>query len=178
MFTSISPSGERYNQLVVNSAAEILRWKNFKLGIQRDWIFRRIDYAECTDAVVVRWQSLTGAVRQHWFPVVGYDNDTDKSLSLLSVGDGYNVHKNPTLALRCRLSGLSAYDCWYYQDMLQASNVHAICLSQLSNMPPFLTAIQSTLTECYVEGGMPQTPEGNRFNDFEFTIKMKHYDAI
>lgn len=175
-FTPITPTGTRQTTVVVSNKAQSLRIASSDANWL--WLLRSLSFNDCQDAVVVRWTSLTGSVRQHWFPIVGYINDTDKEVSMLSAGDGYKVRKNATLGLKCRLTGLTAYDCWYYQDMLQASDVHAICRSRWQNLPPFLTAIQSTLTACQVEGGMPQTPDGNGFFTFEFTIKMKHYDTI
>ena len=175
-FTPITITGVRQTTVLVNNAAKYLKLTS--IDANYEWEIKRLSPFTCNDAVVVRWTSLTGSVRQHWFPVVGYVNDTDKEVSMLSAGDGYKVRKNATLGLRCRLTGLTAYDCWYYQDMMQSSDVHAICRSRWQNLPPFLTAIQSTLTACKVEGGMPQTPDGNGFFTFEFTIKMKHYDTI
>lgn len=175
-FTPITPTGTRQTTVVVSNKAQSLRIASGNANWL--WELKPLSFFDCQDAVVVRWTSLTGSVRQHWFPVVAYINDTDKEVSMLSAGDGYKVRKNATLGLKCRLTGLTAYDCWYYQDMLQASDVHAICRSRWQNLPPFLTAIQSTLTTCQVEGGMPQTPDGNGFFTFEFTIKMKHYDTI
>ena len=175
-YTPINVTGTRQTTVVVSNRAQYLRITSGDANY--DWELKRLSYFNCQDAVVVRWTSLTGSVRQHWFPVVGYVNDTDKEVSMLSAGDGYKVRKNATLGLKCRLTGLTAYDCWYYQDMMQSSDVHAICRSRWQNLPPFLTAIQSTLTACQVEGGMPQTPDGNGFFTFEFTIKTKHYDTI
>lgn len=175
-YTAINPTGERDTQIVVSNRAQSLRFNS--VDANYEWMFKTLSYFDCQDAVVIRWRSLTGATRQHWFPVVGYERDTDKEMSLLSAGDGYNVRKNPYLALRCRLDGLTAYDVWYYQDLLQASEVHAICRSRWRNLPPFLTAINSTLTYCQIEGGTPQTPQGNGLFSFEFIVKTKHYDAI
>lgn len=175
-YTPINVTGTRQTTVVVSNRAKYLRITSGDANY--DWELKRLSYFSCQDAVVVRWTSLTGSVRQHWFPVVAYVNDTDKQVSMLSAGDGYKVRKNATTDIKCRLTGLTAYDCWYYQDMLQASDVHAICRSRWQQLPPFLTAIQSTLTACQIEGGMPQTPDGNSFFTFEFTIKMKHYDTI
>lgn len=175
-YTPINVTGTRQTTVVVNNAAKYLRFASGDANWL--WELKPLSFFDCQDAVVVRWTSLTGSVRQHWFPIVGYINDTDKEVSMLSAGDGYKVRKNATLGLKCRLTGLTAYDCWYYQDMIQASDAHAICLTRWRDLPPFLTAIRSTLTACHVEGGMPQTPEGNGFFTFEFTIKMKHYDTI
>ena len=175
-YTPINVTGNRQSTVVVNNAARYLRFTSNDANWT--WKLHNLSYWNCQDTVVVRWTSLTGSTRQFWFPVVGYINDTDKEVSMLSAGDGYKVRKNATLGLKCRLTGLTAYDVWYYQDMLQASDVHAICRSRWQNVPPFLTAIRSTLTACQVEGGMPQTPDGNGFYTFEFTIKMTHYDTI
>ena len=175
-YTTISVTGTRQTTVLVNNSAKYLRFASGDANWL--WKLKPLSFFNCQDAVVVRWTSLTGSVRQHWFPVVAYINDTDKEVSMLSAGDGYKVRKNATLGFKCRLTGLTAYDCWYYQDMIQASDAHAICLTRWRDLPPFLTAIRSTLTACHVEGGMPQTPEGNGFFTFEFTIKMKHYDTI
>ena len=175
-YTPINVTGTRQTTVVVNNAAQYLRFTSDDANWT--WKLHNLSYWNCQDTVVVRWTSLTGSTRQFWFPVVGYINDTDKEVSMLSAGDGYKVRKNAMIGLKCRLTGLTAYDIWYYQDMLQASDVHAICRSHWQNVPPFLTAIRSTLTACQVEGGMPQTPDGNGFYTFEFTIKMTHYDTI
>ena len=178
-YTNITTSGKRDTTVVVTGNALFLKFESS--DSKWEWKLQPMSFFNCQDAVVVRWTSLTGSTRQHWFPVVGYINDTDKTLSILSAGDGYRVRKNPVLGLKCRLTGLTAYDVWYYQDMMQASDVHAINLTRWASrpvLPPFLTAINSTLTAATVEGGMPTTPDGNGFYSFEFTIKMKHYDAI
>ena len=145
-YTPINVTGTRQTTVVVNNRAQSLRFAS--IDANWEWQLKRLSYWNCQDAVVVRWTSLTGSVRQHWFPVVGYINDTDKEVSMLSAGDGYKVRKNATTSLKCRLTGLTAYDCWYYQDMIQASDAHAICLTRWRDLPPFLTAIRSTLTAC------------------------------
>lgn len=170
--------GKRNNRVTVNKRAEFLSFESDEFSYK--WKLENLSPFNCVAAVCLRWTSLTGATRQHWFPVVGYINDTDKALSILSAGDGYRVRKNPVEGLKCRLTGLTAYDVWYYQDMMQASDVHAVSVTRWdeNNWPPFNTVIGSTLTAATVEGGMPTTPDGNGFYSFEFTIKMKHYDAI
>ena len=169
--TSITPTGTRSNQIVVPKAADTLRLTNS--GDTKEW--KLIKPGLCADYVVCRWTSQTGAVRQHYFPIVSYINGVDEAVSLVSAGNGYKVSKDWYKGCRCRLTGLTAYGFWYYMDIARASDLHAIILKTYSI---FSTEIASAETAAYCEASNLETPQGNGFYNFEFTLKLRHYDSI
>ena len=128
----------------------------------------------CSDVVLCRWTSQTGAARQHYFPIVADIYNVDKAVSLVTEGDGYIVNKDWSKGVRCRLTGLTAYGYWYYMDMLRASDLHAIIQPTYSI---FSTEIASEQTAAYAEGSM-ETPQGPGFFAFEFTLKLRHYGQV
>lgn len=171
----IVPSGTRSNQLNVPAAADTLFLTDGNVGGSKlkHWKLEKVD--ACTDIVCVRWTSLTGAVRQHYFPIVARTTGADKSVSLLTTGDGYDVDKNTFNGLVCRLSGLTAYGYWYYADLLRASDVHAVVQPTYSIWE---TEISNPQTAAHVEPLTAETPQGVGFFTFEFTLKMRHYDTF
>lgn len=170
VFASITPTGSRTNQLVVPSTAEVLRYAD--LSTMKDYRLEKSDW--CTDWVLVRWTSLTGCVRQHYFPVVAFINAVDEEIAVVSAGNGYDVRKNAFKGVRCKIDGLTSYGCWYYQDLLQASDAHALVqLPAGSGTLDYKIGLMENAV--YVSGGMEETPQGVGFNSFEFTLKLKHY---
>ena len=174
VFATITPSGNRDNEIVVPYAADTLM---IAAGKDNNEIKRwHLDKpSECADLVCVRWTSQTGAVRQHYFPIVSYIKGTDKAVSIVSAGDGYLVDKNQYNAVLCRLAGLTNYGYWYYMDLLQATDAHAII------QPTFLSfddEMASEQTAVFIEADEMETPEGVGFFDFEFTIKLRHYGTL
>lgn len=174
-FTTVTPSGDRSNQLVIGNTANVLRVTQVNGGqtYTKEWQLEKADY--CSNLVCVRWTSMTGAVRQHFFPVVAHLRGDDKATSLVTPGDGYDVRKNATFGVRCRLTGLTAYGFWYYMDLAQASDVHAIILQTTAN---WATEIASAQTAAYVTDAPTETPTGNGFYNFDFTLKLRHYDTL
>lgn len=173
--TPVTPSGDRNNRIVCYAYADELALITGKDDPKtvKVWKMEKTDI--CTDLVVIRWTSLTGCVRQHYFPIVGYINEAGEELSIIEAGNGYDIRKNVTKGIRCRLTGLTAYSCWYYQDLLQASDAHALVKQTEAN---FATEIESMETACHVSGGMETSPSGTGFFDFEFTVKIRHYDTF
>ena len=168
--TAITPSGTRSNQIVVPYTADALKL-NYN-GNVKEWRVERPE--QCADVVLCRWTSQTGAVRQHYFPIVADIYNVDKAVSLVTEGDGYIVNKDWSKGVRCRLTGLTAYGYWYYMDMLRASDLHAIIQPTYSI---FSTEIASEQTAAYAEGSM-ETPQGPGFFAFEFTLKLRHYGQV
>ena len=169
--TAVTPSGQRSNQLVVAAGADTLQVSHS--GRVKAYKLDKPD--NCADLVCIRWTSQTGATRQHFFPIVAFIKGSDKQVSLLTSGDGYKVDKNTFEGVRCRLTGLTAYGYWYYMDLLQASDVHAIVKQTFSLWP---TEIASEQTAAFVEENEMETPQGNGFFNFEFTLKLRHYGQI
>lgn len=169
--TTITPTGARENQLPVAAGADTLqvsdgsRVKRYKLD--------KPDY--CAELVCLRWTSQTGAVRQHYFPIFGIIEGSDKSVSLVSAGDGYKVEKNTYTTLHCRLDGLTKYGYWYYMDLALASDVHAIVKQTFST---FDVEMASEQTAAFVDVDSMETPQGNGFYSFEFELKLRHYGTL
>lgn len=166
--STITPTGARDNQLEVSNDADAIVLTAG--GKTKKWTLDKPD--DCTDLVCIRWTSLTGAVRQHYFPVVAFTTGSDKSVTLVNPGDGYEVRKNVFNGCVCRLTGLTTYGYWYYMDLLRASDVYAILIP--STLPWSPVAQEAA----YVENNDAATPQGVGFHNFEFTLKLKHYDTI
>lgn len=168
--TAITPSGTRSNQIAIPATADALKL-NYN-GNVKEWNVERPE--QCADVVLCRWTSQTGAVRQHYFPIVADIYSVDKAVSLVTEGDGYLVNKDWSKGVRCRLTGLTAYGYWYYMDMLRASDLHAIIQPTYSI---FSTEIASEQTAAYAEGSM-EMPQGTGFFNFDFTLKLRHYGQV
>jgi hypothetical protein len=172
---TVTPTGARGNQLEVSAAADTLVLSQ-SVGFPPPSHSWKLDKPHaCADLVLCRWTSLTGAVRQHYFPVVTYIGGNDKSVSLVTTGDGYDVRRNAFKAVRCRLTGLTPYGVWYYADILQANDLHAIVNHTTSD---FATEIASVQTCAFADADGYETPEGVGFFNFEFSLKLRHYDTI
>jgi hypothetical protein len=114
-------------------------------------------------------------VRQNYFPIVGYINEADEEISIIEAGNGYDIRKNVVKGVVCRLEGLTPYSCWYYQDLIMASDAHAV-IKQTEVV--FSDEMESMETACHVSGGMGTSPGGTGFFDFEFKwpkIKMPRF---
>lgn len=169
--TTITPTGSRGNQLPVAAGADTLQLSD---GVHvKRYKLDKPDY--CADLVCIRWTSQTGAVRQHYFPILGIIEGSDKSVSLMTAGDGYKVEKNTFTTLHCRLDGLTKYGYWYYMDMALASDVHAIVKQTFST---FDVEMASEQTAAFVDVDSMETPQGNGFFSFEFELKLKHYGTL
>lgn len=169
--TAITPTGARENQLPVAAGSDLLQVSD---GIRvKRYQLDKPDY--CCNMVCVRWTSQTGAVRQHYFPIIGIIEGADKSVSLMTVGDGYKVVKNEYVSLRCQLDGLTKYGYWYYMDLARASDVHAIVKQTFSTFDVEMASEQSA---AYVNVDSMETPLGNGFFSFEFELKFKHYGTL
>lgn len=166
--------GERNAEIAVIATADTLKLTAGKDGEQvKEWKMERAD--DCTNLVCVQWTSQTGALRRHYFPVVGFIKGSDKQVSLLSDGDGYLVGKNSYDGVRCRLDGLTRYGYWYYMDLLQASDVHAVVQLSFVSLVDQLASEQSA---AFVEDVEAETPQANGFHSFEFTLRLQHHGTL
>ncbi len=168
--TTITPAGSRKNRLDVGDTADTLKADNTTNA--KEWPLMKPDY--CTNLVVCRWTSRTGCVRQHWFPIAAFINGADQSVSVVEAGNGYDVRKDTYDAVRCRLTGLTAYGYWYYMDILRANDLHAVIMPTIAN---FETEISSMETAAFCDVNEMETPQGNGFYNFEFVLKLRHYDT-
>lgn len=169
---AMSAQGSRKNYYSVNAEADYFRFYNDDGELR--WNLSKVD--DCANVIVVRWTSLTGAVRQHYFEFVGNERGNDSETSMMTAGDGYVVRKSPYIGGKIRINGLTPYGVWYYADLLQASDVHAIVKPNASWS--FEDEIASEQSAAYVSGNETVTPDGNGFYTFEAAIKLRHYDSI
>ena len=169
---TITPYGLRENVLRVDFDAEAVEFRIVATDEVKRWNIERLQ--PCQQVALVQWQSQTGATRRHYFPIVGHGNEGVDRLELLSVANGYNVEKNVRKSLECRIDGLTPYGCWYYQDLLTASNVHAIVVKR-GNVLNY--EIDSEESAVEVVGGMADTPDGSGLRSFAFTLKIGQYDT-
>lgn len=168
--STITPAGARTNRLDIDYTADTLACTD---GVDsKEWSLMKPDY--CTNLVVCRWTSRTGCVRQHWFPIAAFINGADQSVSVVEAGNGYDVRKDTYDAVRCRLTSLTAYGYWYYMDILRANDLHAVIMPTIAN---FETEISSMETAAFCDVNEMETPQGNGFYNFEFTLKLRHYDT-
>lgn len=171
---TITPQGVRGCEIPVRLDADTLHITAGKNHDElKDWQLTKPD--ECTDLVLCRWTSKTGAVRQHYFPIVAFTKGSDKQVSIMSAGDGYLVDKNIYDGIRCRLTGLTPYGYWYYADIVQASDLHAVVPLTFTSYEDEIVSPQSA---AYVEANDMETPQGNGFYNFEFTLKLRHYGTL
>ena len=168
--STITPTGSRTNRLDVGDTADTLKADNTTNA--KEWQLMKPDY--CTNLVVCRWTSRTGCVRQHWFPIAAFINGADQIVSVVEAGNGYDVRKDTYDAVRCRLTGLTAYGYWYYMDILRANDLHAVIMPTIAN---FETEISSMETAAFCDVNEMETPQGNSFYNFEFVLKLRHYDT-
>lgn len=174
----IELEGERKNTLVVTNYIPSITMYDTKTDKTiRTWNLQQPVLGQCGgDLVCVRWTSQTGCVRQHYFHVTNLTKGVDGALSLVSDGDGYKVQKNVYNSFTARLEGLTAYSYWYYMDLLQASDAHAVIVLPFGSV--FSEEIASDQTAVSVEGDSMTAPDGSGFFAFEVNIKYRHYDTF
>lgn len=125
------------------------------------------DVPDCADMLEVKWTSLTGAVRVHYFPIVSFIRGNGDSIEVDSLTDGYEVFKANHVAVRCRLTGLTRWGYYYYMDLLQASDPAASVIAK---------GISVGGDTVFIDGDGAETPDGNGFYNFEFVCNLQQYD--
>ena len=114
----------------------------------------------------VKWTSITGVERCSTFEVIKAKTETGDSLSIMPVDNEYIDIKGRKDGLTLRLDGLSAYDLWYYSDVMFSSNVQ-ISLDGLN-----WDRVQVTTKS------ITQPDGGANDGKLEISINWKRYDAV
>ena len=104
----------------------------------------------------VEWVSFTGQTRRHVFEVVKLTEETTNEVSLETLTNEYDVRKDRRVSFSLRLEGLTAYDYWYYSDLVTSSSVK-VSLSGTNYRQVQVTAKKSTTPE--TSAGKPLTLE-------------------
>lgn len=115
----------------------------------------------------VEWVSFTGQTRRHVFEVVKLTEETTNEVSLEMVTNEYDVRKDRRVSFSLRLEGLTAYDYWYYSDLVTSSSVK-VSLSGTNYRQVQVTAKKSTIPE--TSAGKPLT--------LEIPINYVRYDTL
>lgn len=115
----------------------------------------------------VEWVSFTGKTRRHVFEVVKLTEETTKEVSLEMLTNEYDVRKGRRVSFSLRIEGLTAYDYWYYSDLVTSSSVR-VSLSGTAYCQVQVTAERSVI---------PETSEGKPLT-LEIPINYVRYDAI
>ena len=171
---SITPTGARSNQIPVTKGSTLLQQGTSGQGYHDSYKMYGDD--SCANIICLRWTSQTGAVRQHQFYFDSQQRMTDESVDLLSAGDGFRKMKNVSNAMRIWLSGLTPYAMWYYQDLFQASDIHAVIIGTLS-ASEFEAEMSSEQSFVTIDGDATM-PLGNGYHTFSATLKYRHYDTF
>ena len=115
----------------------------------------------------VEWVSFTGQTRRHVFEVVKLTEETTNEVSLEMVTNEYDVRKDRRVSFSLRLEGLTAYDYWYYSDLVTSSSVK-VSLWGTNYHQVQVTAKKSTIPE--TSAGKPLT--------LEIPINYVRYDTL
>ena len=130
-------------------------------------ITRNIVPSQCgREYALVEWKSFTGNTRRHVFEVVKAKSEIADSFSLMSVDNEYIEIKGRKDGLTLRLDGLSAYDLWYYSDLITSSNV-LVSFDGIKSYRVQVTTKSFTI------------PDGEAVDgELEININWKRYDAV
>ena len=115
----------------------------------------------------VEWVSFTGQTRRHVFEVVKLTEETTNEVALEMITNEYDVRKDRRVSFSLRLEGLTAYDYWYYSDLVTSSSVK-VSLSGTNYRQVQVTAKKSTIPE--TSAGKPLT--------LEIPINFVKYDTL
>lgn len=130
--------------------------------------YRPLKELECGKRYAeVEWVSFTGLTRRHVFEVVKLTEEATNEISLETITNEYDVRKDRRVSFSLRLEGLSAYDYWYYSDLVTSSSVK-VSLSGTSYRKVQVTAKKSTIPE--TSAGKPLT--------LEIPINYVRYDTL
>lgn len=136
-------------------------------GETKTWTVQRSGY--CDDILEVKWMSLTGVMRHHYFPIVSFIRGNGDEVEVETHYDGYDLRKGNFTAVRCRLTGLTAWGYYYYMDLINASRLEAVVFGN-----GYITGDGSCAAAVKAES--METPTGPGFFMFEFVCNLKQFE--
>lgn len=74
----------------------------------------------------VEWTSRIGHTKRHYWEVVKVTESTSKTQEIETLNNEWDVRKNRLVSVTLRLTGLTAYDVWYYSDIITSNNVDVV----------------------------------------------------
>ena len=157
---AVSVSGERIAFSRVDDSGEVICSRT--INIREPQCGRR--YA------MVQWVSSVGLIKRHTFEVRDVETSVSDSVSLQNNFGGFCELKGTRKGLRLHLSQLSAYDYWYYSDIVTSSDVR-VAVSEFD-------ADFGEDTRVKVVTNSVTVPNGSSISDFDVDVIIKDYGII
>lgn len=121
----------------------------------------------CKRYAMVRWMSATGMPRAHTFEVRDLEIAAGDVVKLETVNGQYKQAKGRNEGLKLYLENLTAYDYWYYADLITSSRVE-VSLDGVTYYEVEVTTKSVTIPNCS-EGAL---------NKLEVELNWRKYDEI
>lgn len=119
---------------------------------------------------MVQWVSASGLVKRHTFEVRDVELSVSDSVSLQNNFGGFREVKGTRKGLRLHLPQLTAYDYWYYSDIITSSDVR-VAASEIDADFGEDTRVKVTTKSATI-------PNGASVADFDVDVILKDYDII
>ena len=136
-------------------------------GIEVIYSAQLYEQDECKDYVQLRWVSRYGNVKQFTWERRDLKEATDDTLRLIDINTPFNVHKGAMRSLTARLGSLTAYDHWYYADIVTSDKVEMLMPDNVWRQVEVTTKDATT----------PNTDNGKP-KELEIDINYAAYDTI
>ena len=119
---------------------------------------------------MVQWVSAIGLIKRHTFEVRDVETSVSDSVALQNNFGGFRELKGTRKGLRLHLSQLSAYDYWYYSDLVTSSDVR-VAISESD-------ADFGEDTRVKVVTNSVTVPNGASISDFDVDVIIKDYGIV
>ena len=119
---------------------------------------------------MVQWVSATGLIKRHTFEVRDVETSVSDSVSLQNNYGGFRELKGTRKGLRLHLPQLSAYDYWYYSDIITSSDVR-VAVSEFDADFGEDTRVKVTTNNVTI-------PNGSSISDFDVDVIIKDYGIV
>lgn len=119
---------------------------------------------------MVQWVSACGIIKRHTFEVRDVELSVSDSVSLQNNFGGFREAKGTRKGLRLHLPQLTAYDYWYYSDIVTSSDVR-VAVSEFDADFGEDTRVKVTTNSVTI-------PNGVNMADFEVDVILKDYGII
>ena len=119
---------------------------------------------------MVQWVSRFGTIKRCIWECLRGQTEQQDTYKLYSMYNAYNVHNGITDKLTLRLTGLDAYDYWYYADIITSSDVRVITLDSADSVTE-RNRVEVTTKSVTI-------PDGDAGATLTVNVNLQRYDAI
>lgn len=119
---------------------------------------------------MVQWVSACGIIKRHTFEVRDVELSVSDSVSLQNNFGGFREEKGTRKGLRLHLPKLTAYDYWYYSDIITSSDVR-VAVTEIDADFGEDTRVKVTTNSVTI-------PNGASVADFDVDVILKDYAII